>query len=123
MKRNTALTPVILCGGSGSRLWPMSRRLLPKQFLALATEHTLFQDTLLRLRGLAGARPPIIVANNEHRFLAAEQLAAIGVAPRALLLEPVGRNTAPAIAAAALLVARDDPDAVLLAEPLSTLDL
>lgn len=110
------LVPVILCGGSGSRLWPMSRKLLPKQFLPLVTEHSLLQDTALRLKGLRTSRP-VVVANNEHRFLAAEQLHAIGVAPRALLLEPVGRNTAPAIAAAAMLVARDDPDAVLLVLP------
>ena len=110
------LVPVILSGGSGTRLWPMSRRLLPKQFLPLVDQHSLLQDTALRLRGLrAGA--PVVVANNEHRFLAAEQMQEIGVAPRALLLEPVGRNTAPAIAAAAELVARDDPDAVLLVLP------
>ncbi len=110
------LIPVILCGGSGSRLWPMSRKLLPKQFLPLVTEKSLLQDTALRLKGLRAAAP-VVVANNEHRFLAAEQLHAIGVTPRALLLEPVGRNTAPAIAAAALLVARGDPDAVLLVLP------
>jgi mannose-1-phosphate guanylyltransferase/mannose-6-phosphate isomerase len=111
------LVPVILCGGSGSRLWPMSRRLLPKQFLPLVTERSLLQDTALRLRGLKGAGAPVVVANAEHRFLAGEQLHEIGVRPRALLLEPVGRNTAPAIAAAALLVAKDDPDAVLLVLP------
>ena len=110
------LVPVILSGGSGTRLWPMSRRLLPKQFLPLVGEHSLLQETALRLRGLrAGA--PVVVANHEHRFLAAEQMQEIGVSPHALLLEPVGRNTAPAIAAAAALVARDDPDAVLLVLP------
>src|SRR5512147_2191343 len=111
------MVPVILCGGSGSRLWPMSRKLLPKQFLPLVTEHTLLQDTALRLRGLTGASAPVVIANQEHRFLVGEQLIAIGVAPRALLVEPVGRNTAPAIAAAALQVARDDADAVLLVLP------
>jgi mannose-1-phosphate guanylyltransferase/mannose-6-phosphate isomerase len=110
------VVPVILCGGSGTRLWPMSRRLLPKQFLPLVTERSLLQDTALRLRGLkCGA--PVVVANDEHRFLVAEQLREVDAAPRALLLEPVGRNTAPAIAAAALLVASTDPDALLLVLP------
>jgi mannose-1-phosphate guanylyltransferase/mannose-6-phosphate isomerase len=111
------LVPVILCGGSGSRLWPMSRRLLPKQFLPLVGERTLFQDTALRTRGVAGAGAPIVVTNTEQRFLAADQLAEIGVEARALLLEPAGRNTAPAVAAAALHVAREDPAALLLVQP------
>jgi mannose-1-phosphate guanylyltransferase/mannose-6-phosphate isomerase len=109
------IIPVILCGGSGSRLWPLSRRLLPKQFLPLAGEHTLFQDTVLRTRGIAGGASPIVIANLEHRFLAAEQLQELGAAPRALLLEPVGRNTAPAIAVAALHAARED--AILVVQP------
>lgn len=111
------VVPVILCGGSGSRLWPISRRLLPKQFLPLVTEHTLLQDTVLRLRGLDGCGSPIAVLNHEHRFLAAEQLQALDVTPRSMLLEPIGRNTAPAVAAAALLVAAEEPDAVLLVLP------
>jgi mannose-1-phosphate guanylyltransferase/mannose-6-phosphate isomerase len=110
------IIPVILCGGSGSRLWPMSRRLLPKQFLPLAGPRTLFQDTVLRTRGLAGATGPIVVANVEHRFLAAEQLQELGARAHALLLEPVGRNTAPAIAVAALQAARD-ADAILVVQP------
>src|SRR6185295_13514819 len=109
------IIPVILCGGSGSRLWPMSRRLLPKQFLPLAGERTLFQDTVLRTRGLADSGP-IVVANTEQRFLAAEQLQELAAKPRALLLEPAGRNTAPAIAVAALHAARDG-DAVLVVQP------
>ncbi|HEX9398067.1 MAG TPA: mannose-1-phosphate guanylyltransferase/mannose-6-phosphate isomerase [Burkholderiales bacterium] len=109
--------PVILAGGSGSRLWPMSRRLLPKQFLPLVAENTLFQETVLRARNVPGCSAPIIVANAEHRFLAAEQLQAIGVKPGALILEPLGRNTAPAIAAAALQAARADPDALLVVLP------
>ncbi|MGE3570666.1 MAG: mannose-1-phosphate guanylyltransferase/mannose-6-phosphate isomerase [Burkholderiales bacterium] len=113
----SSLVPVILCGGSGSRLWPMSRRLLPKQFLPLAGSRTLFQETVLRTRGLAGAGAPIVVTNTEQRFLAADQLAEIGVRPSALLLEPAGRNTAPAVAAAALAAMRGDPDAVLLVQP------
>jgi mannose-1-phosphate guanylyltransferase/mannose-6-phosphate isomerase len=111
------LVPVILCGGSGSRLWPMSRRLLPKQFLPLVGERTLFQDTALRTRGVPGAGAPIVITNAEQRFLAADQLAEIGIEARALLLEPAGRNTAPAVAAAALHVARADPAAVLLVQP------
>lgn len=111
------LVPVILCGGSGSRLWPMSRRLLPKQFLPLVGERTLFQDTALRTRGIPGASAPVVITNAEQRFLAADQLAEIGIEARALLLEPAGRNTAPAVAAAALHVARADPEAVLLVQP------
>ncbi|HUJ85358.1 MAG TPA: mannose-1-phosphate guanylyltransferase/mannose-6-phosphate isomerase, partial [Burkholderiales bacterium] len=104
-------------GGSGSRLWPMSRKLLPKQFLPLVTERTMLQDTALRLAGLADCGAPLLVVNSEHRFLAAEQLAQAGVAPRAVLLEPAGRNTAPAIAAAALWLRSEQPDALLLALP------
>jgi mannose-1-phosphate guanylyltransferase/mannose-6-phosphate isomerase len=111
------IVPVILCGGSGSRLWPMSRRLLPKQFLPLVTEHTLLQDTVLRLHDLEGCGAPVVVLNQEHRFLAAEQLQAVGVQPRSMLLEPVGRNTAPAVAAAALHVVQEAPDAILLVLP------
>ena len=113
----TTVTPVILCGGSGSRLWPMSRRLLPKQFLPLAGEKTLFQDTVLRTRGAADCGAPMVITNAEQRFLAADQLDEIGVKPRALLLEPAGRNTAPAVAAAALHLLRDDPAGILLVQP------
>jgi mannose-1-phosphate guanylyltransferase/mannose-6-phosphate isomerase len=95
----------------------MSRRLLPKQFLPLVTERSLLQDTALRLRGLKECGAPVVVANDEHRFLAAEQLREVGAAPRALLLEPVGRNTAPAIAAAAQFVAATEPEAILLVLP------
>jgi mannose-1-phosphate guanylyltransferase / mannose-6-phosphate isomerase len=112
-----AVVPVILCGGAGSRLWPMSRRLLPKQFLALVGDKTLFQETALRTRGMAECGAPVVVTNAEQRFLAADQLAEIGIAPRALLLEPVGRNTAPAVAAAAVHVLRESPSAILLVQP------
>lgn len=95
------MIPVILAGGSGSRLWPQSRALYPKQFLALMGEHTLLQQTLLRLQGL-DMHSPIIVCNEDHRFLVAEQLRQIGIKPAAILLEPFGRNTAPAIALAAI---------------------
>src|SRR5882672_7078557 len=95
------LTPVILSGGAGTRLWPLSRELYPKQLLALTGERTMLQETALRLAGLeAGA--PVVVCNEAHRFLVAEQLRQLNVEPLAILLEPVGRNTAPAIALAAL---------------------
>ncbi len=111
------LVPVILCGGSGTRLWPLSRKLLPKQFLPLATEQSLLQDTVLRLGALEGCAAPILIGNQEHRFMIAEQLREIGVEPGALLLEPVGRNTAPAVAVAAHAALRRDPGALLLVLP------
>ena len=104
------LQPVLLSGGTGTRLWPLSREAYPKQFLPLAGEDTMVQATWRRVAPLAGAAP-IVVANEEHRFLVAEQLRQIGAPTPAIVLEPVGRNTAPAIAAAALqaLAAGDDP--------------
>jgi mannose-1-phosphate guanylyltransferase/mannose-6-phosphate isomerase len=111
------LFPVILCGGSGTRLWPLSRSYLPKQFLPLLSERTMLQETALRLQGLEGVQPPIAIANEEHRFLAGEQLREISFAPQAMLLEPAGRGTAPAAAAAALLVREKAPDAVMLVLP------
>ncbi len=94
------VVPVILSGGAGSRLWPLSRELHPKQLIACVDEHTLLQATARRLAALA-ARPPIVVCNDAHRFMVAEQLRAIDVEPEAILLEPIARGTAPAIAAAA----------------------
>lgn len=94
--------PVILSGGVGRRLWPLSRKHHPKQFIAFGGEHTLLQATARRLDLLGAVRAPIVVCNVEHRFIAAEQLRTIGVAPEVIGLEPVGRNTAPAIAVAAL---------------------
>jgi mannose-1-phosphate guanylyltransferase/mannose-6-phosphate isomerase len=95
------LTPVILSGGAGTRLWPLSRELYPKQLLPLTGARTLLQQTALRLEGLSSA-PPVVVCNESHRFLVAEQLRQLHIAPRATLLEPFGRGTAPAIALAAL---------------------
>src|SRR5688572_18881584 len=109
--------PVILSGGSGTRLWPMSRKLLPKQFLALLSQHTLFQDTALRVRPIEGCEDPIVVCNDEQRFLAAEQLREIGIEPSPMILEPLARNTAPAIAVAALAALSRDSDALLLVLP------
>ena len=98
----TKLTPVILCGGVGSRLWPLSRSHVPKQFMALASDRTLLQDTALRVANPDLYEAPIVICGEEHRFLAAEQLRQVGVKPAALILEPVGRGTAPATALAAL---------------------
>ncbi|MFZ9735025.1 MAG: mannose-1-phosphate guanylyltransferase/mannose-6-phosphate isomerase [Burkholderiaceae bacterium] len=97
-----ALIPVILSGGSGSRLWPLSRAMRPKQFLGVTEERSLFQNTLIRLTGLMPKVSPIVVANTEHRFLVADQCLQMGITPHTLILEPLARNTAPAIAAAAL---------------------
>lgn len=108
--------PVILSGGVGSRLWPLSRSLFPKQLLPLATEHSLIQDTALRVTGSQFAAP-LIVCNAEHRFLIAEQMRASCVKPAVILLEPEGRNTAPAAAVAALHLAQTDPEAILLLMP------
>jgi mannose-1-phosphate guanylyltransferase/mannose-6-phosphate isomerase len=110
------ILPVILSGGSGTRLWPLSREAYPKQFLALAGEQTMLQATWERVAPIAG-RPPLVVANEEHRFVAAEQLQQLGVQPQAILLEPVGRNTAPAIAVAALEATLEEGDPVLLVLP------
>src|SRR3954449_12910461 len=106
------IVPVILSGGSGTRLWPVSRESFPKQLWPLISERTLLQETALRAVG-PGFAPPILVCNQEHRFLIAEQLRTAGVEDARIILEPVGRNSAPAIAAAALIVAQADPDAVL----------
>lgn len=112
------LLPVILSGGAGSRLWPLSRELYPKQLLPLTGERTMLQDTALRLRGL-DAGSPVIICNEAHRFLVAEQLRQIKIDPLAILLEPVGRNTAPAIALAALAAtaSSNEADPVLLVLP------
>ncbi|TWO72305.1 mannose-1-phosphate guanylyltransferase/mannose-6-phosphate isomerase [Caenimonas sedimenti] len=109
--------PVVLSGGTGSRLWPLSRMAYPKQLLALAGEPTMLQATLARASGLTSAKAPLLVCNSEHRFLIRDQWAALGVDPMAAYLEPVGRNTAPAIALAALHLAASDPQALMLILP------
>lgn len=111
------LIPVILSGGSGTRLWPTSRSAMPKQFLALVGPQTLFQETLLRCQGLPGLQAPLIVTNEDHRFLVAEQLRELGKTDATILLEPVARNTAPAIAAAAFAALKQSADAVMLVMP------
>jgi mannose-1-phosphate guanylyltransferase/mannose-6-phosphate isomerase len=112
----TLLQPVLLSGGSGTRLWPLSREAYPKQFLPLVGDDTMVQATWRRVAPLANAAP-IIVANEEHRFLVAEQLRQIGAPVPAIILEPVGRNTAPAIAAAALQALAGGEDPLLLVLP------
>ena len=111
------LTPVILSGGSGTRLWPLSRKNLPKQFLELAGTGTLFQQTVERTRALVGTSAPIVVCSEEHRFLVAEQLRALKAEGASILLEPTPRNTAPAIALAAWQALATDADATLLVLP------
>ncbi len=111
------LIPVILSGGAGTRLWPLSREMYPKQLLALAGKLTMLQDTVTRLAGIAGAQPPIIVCNEAHRFTVAEQIRTLGVTASAILLEPAGRNTAPAVALAAFKVQQLDPDATIVVAP------
>jgi mannose-1-phosphate guanylyltransferase/mannose-6-phosphate isomerase len=111
------LFPVILAGGSGTRLWPLSREHYPKQFLSLLRQRTMLQETITRLDGMEGIAPPTIVCNEAHRFLVAEQARQAGRTPLAVLLEPVGRNTAPALTLAALALAESSSDPVMLAMP------
>ena len=94
----TKILPVVLSGGSGTRLWPLSREKYPKQLLPLVGEHSMLQATLLRLGGLADLAAPLLVCNEEHRFVVAEQVRTLGL-HGSVLLEPIGRNTAPALAA------------------------
>ena len=110
------LTPVLLSGGVGSRLWPVSRESHPKQFLPLAGELSMLQETLRRTSGLEEA-PPLVVCNEEHRFMVAEQLRQVSLGTSAMILEPQGRNTAPAVALAAIQALKTDPDALLLVLP------
>jgi mannose-1-phosphate guanylyltransferase/mannose-6-phosphate isomerase len=101
------IVPVILSGGSGTRLWPLSRQQYPKQFLSLLGNKSMFQETLLRLKGVSNLADPVIVCNENHRFLVAEQLNQISINNAAIILEPIGRNTAPAITAAAMKIIND----------------
>ncbi len=108
--------PVILCGGSGTRLWPMSRRSYPKQFSKVFGDKTMFQDSILRFEG-PGFAAPLVLANNDFRFIVGEQMATLGVAPTALVVEATAKDTAPAILAAAMYLEQIDPDALLLISP------
>lgn len=110
------LVPVLLSGGVGSRLWPVSRESYPKQFLSLAAEQSMLQETLARLGGMETSSP-VVVCNEDHRFIVAEQLRHQHIEPGAIILEPVGRNTAPAVAVAAICAMKSDNDAILLVLP------
>ena len=110
------ITPVLLCGGSGTRLWPLSRKSYPKQFSALLGDQTLFQASALRLAG-PGYAPPLVVTASDFRFIVTEQLQEVGQDPGAILIEPQARNTAPAVLAAAMHVAASDPDGLMLVAP------
>ena len=108
------MIPVILSGGSGTRLWPLSRAKKPKQFLPLLNDKSMLQNTLLRLKGLPDLAAPMVICNEDHRFMVAEQLRELNAAQPTIMLEPVGRNTAPAIAVAALQAMTDGEDPLLL---------
>ena len=112
----TPLIPVILCGGTGTRLWPLSRASYPKQYWPLSGngEATLLQQTQQRLQGLDDLEAPLLICNEDHRFIVAEQMRQIGVEPNAILLEPMGRNTAPAVTVAALQATAEGSDPLLL---------
>jgi len=111
------IVPVVLSGGAGSRLWPLSRELYPKQFLPLLGEHTMVQETVLRLSDIPDLQAPIVVCNEAHRFLVDEQLTTVGYKPSAVLLEPIGRNTAPALVLAAVRALEAGQDPLLLVLP------
>ena len=110
------IVPVLLCGGAGTRLWPLSRKSFPKQFASLTGDKTLFQESAERLSG-DGFSAPVILTNAEFRFVVQEQLEQAGIMPEAILIEPEARNTAPAILTAALHVLSTTPDALLLVAP------
>ncbi|AUQ61003.1 algA: alginate biosynthesis protein (plasmid) [Phaeobacter inhibens] len=110
------ITPILLCGGSGTRLWPLSRKSYPKQFVPLVGETTLFQASALRLSG-EGFADPMVLTNSDFRFIVTEQLAEAGIDPGAILIEPAGRNTAPAVLAAALWLRARDPEGLMLVAP------
>ncbi|MEY2884001.1 MAG: mannose-phosphate guanyltransferase [Pseudomonadota bacterium] len=109
--------PVLMSGGAGVRLWPMSREMYPKQLLALWSERSMLQDTAGRVADPALFAPPVVICNQEHRFIIAEQLRQIGLGPAAIVLEPIGRNTAAAAAVAALRIVESEPDALMLLLP------
>lgn len=109
--------PVLLCGGSGTRLWPVSRKSYPKQFVPLAGQGTLFQAAASRMLGAPGVASPLVITNSDFRFIVAEQLAAEGIKPAAIMIEPAAKNTGPAILAAAVHLAATSPDALLLVMP------
>ena len=109
--------PVLLSGGTGTRLWPLSREAYPKQLLPLASDRTMLQETARRVEDRSTFMAPVVIANAEHRFVIAEQLRGLGIEDATIVLEPVGRNTAPAAATAALIAVNEDPDAIILLMP------
>lgn len=111
------IIPVILAGGSGTRLWPLSRRLYPKQLLSLTHERTLLQHTIMRVVGVEDVADPIVICNDAYRYMTADQLKEINVTPHSMVLEPAGRNTAPAVAVAAIMARAVDPAAMILVLP------
>lgn len=117
METPAAIIPVVLCGGSGTRLWPLSREGYPKQFLRLLSNRSLLQDTLLRAQAIPGISAPMLVSNHEHRFMVAEQVREVGIENGSLILESHGRNTAPAAAVAALRAMANGQDPILLLLP------
>jgi mannose-1-phosphate guanylyltransferase/mannose-6-phosphate isomerase len=117
MRAHGRIVPVLLSGGTGSRLWPLSRETYPKQLLCLLDDKTLLQQTALRVAAPGLFADPMVIANAEHRFVIGEQLRAVGIANPTIVLEPFGRNTAPAVAVAALLASEADPDALILVLP------
>jgi mannose-1-phosphate guanylyltransferase / mannose-6-phosphate isomerase len=116
LTKSSTIHPLILSGGSGKRLWPLSRQANPKQFLKVLGDHSLFQETCLRLQSSSFGKP-IVIANDSHRFIVAEQLREMGLSAKNIVLEPMGRNTAPAAVIGALLAARDDIDRLILLLP------
>lgn len=115
--KSRSVYPVIMCGGSGKRLWPVSRRDCPKQFQRLSSDRSLLQETVLRARDALGLGAPLVLCNADHRFMVAEHLAEIGIDPAAIICEPAVRNTAPALAVAAQFLREIDPEGVMLAMP------
>ncbi|MEZ8028397.1 mannose-1-phosphate guanylyltransferase/mannose-6-phosphate isomerase [Enterovibrio norvegicus] len=113
MRKRNKILPIIMAGGSGSRLWPMSRTFFPKQFLSLVSKYTMLQETIFRLDDIDHLSP-LVICNQEHRFLVAEQLRTASISPEAIILEPFGRNTAPAVAIAALKAIEQGEDPILL---------
>ncbi len=110
------ITPILLCGGSGTRLWPLSRKSFPKQFADIVGEDSLFQASALRFAG-QGFSDPVVITGDRFRFVVSEQLEAVGISPAGILIEPDGRNTAPAAIAAAVFAAQQDPEALILLVP------
>ena len=113
----SSIYPVVLSGGTGSRLWPVSRSQMPKQLMPFLSEHSLLQETVLRLAGPDAIAPPLVISNSDHRFMIAAQLHELGVETTAHVLEPVGRNTAAAAAVAAKIVGDLNPEGILLLLP------